>query len=238
MDTKFTAHISQQFNSDIEELRNHLLTMGGLVETQVSNAVTALVEADSGLAASVRSTEKQINAMEMSIDEECTRVLALRQPAASDLRLVMAISKAITDLERIGDEANKIAKLAIILAEQGQAPHGYIETRHIGNQVSRMVHNALDAFARYDVETALEVAQEDKSVDMEYESAMRQLVTFMMEDTRSISRVLNIIWALRALERIGDHARNISEHVIYLVKGKDIRHTSIETIKEHVLNDK
>lgn len=234
MDTKFTGHISKQFNSDMDGLKNHILMMGGAVENQVIHAVKALVEADSELAAQVRVTEKTINSMELSLDEECARVLALRQPAASDLRLVIAISKAITDLERIGDEANKIAKLAINLAETGQSPKGYFEARHIGEHVASMVHDALDAFARLDVDMALKVAQEDKLVDREYEAAMRQLVTFMMEDPRSISRVLSVLWALRALERIGDHARNISEHVIYLVKGTDVRHANLDEIKNNL----
>lgn len=231
----FTSHISKQFNADLEELKDHLLLMGGLVETQVSQALKALLEADSGLAEAVRKAEKQVNALELSIDEECRRVLALRQPAAGDLRMVVAISKATSDLERMGDESNKIAKLALQLAEQGQSPKGYLETRHIGGIVEKMVHNALDAFARLDTELALAVAQEDHSVDLEYDAAMRQLVTYMMEDPRSISRVLSIVWALRALERIGDHARNIAEHIIYLVKGKDVRHIGIDKVKEQVL---
>ncbi len=230
-----SSHISKRFNDDLQELKNHLLMMGGVVERQVTDGVLSLVDANSELALNVRSNEKQVNTFELNIDEECTSVLALRQPAAGDLRMVVAILKAITDLERIGDEANKIAKLAIKLTEEGQAPRGYVEVRHIGQQVQEMIHKALDAFARFDVELALEVAQADRAVDIEYNSAMRQLVTYMMEDPRSISRVLNIIWALRALERIGDHARNIAEHVIYLVKGQDIRHANLDAIKESVL---
>ena len=174
--------------------------------------------------------------MQMRIDEECTRILARRQPAASDLRLVMAVTRATSDLERIGDEASKIASHAIKLAEEGESPRGYIETRHIGNHVRNMIKDALTAFARFDTELALTVAQEDKAVDLEYRSAMRALVTFMMEDPRSISRVLNVIWVLRSLERIGDHANNIAEYVIYLVKGMDVRHSSLESIEER-LND-
>ncbi len=228
------AHISQQFNEDLETLKSHLFMMGGLVEKQVIDAVQSLVEMDSELAIEVRSNEKKINSYEVAIDEECTRVIALRQPAASDLRMVIGISKTIIDLERIGDESNKIAQLAIKLAEQGQSPRGCVEVRHIGHHVNQMVHDALDAFARGDAQMALAVAQEDRSVDIEYEAAMRQLVTFMMEDPRSITRVLNIVWALRALERIGDHARNIAEHVIYLVKGRDVRHRSIEQIRDQL----
>lgn len=228
----YSHHISRQFNADLEEIRNHILAMGGMVEKQVSDAVQALVEADSSLASEVIANEKQINGMEITIDEECTRLIALRQPAASDLRLIVAATKANTDLERMGDEANKIAKMAIKLAEEGVVPRGYTEVRHIGNHVCSMLRNALDAFARFDVEQAMSVVKEDKSVDVEYESAMRLLVTFMMEDPRYIKRVLNVLWALRALERIGDHARNIAEQVIYLVKGKDIRHIPLSSLVE------
>ncbi len=234
----FTSHISKRFNSDLVDLKNQLLLMGGLVQQQVGDAVQALVELDTDLAEQVRNKEKQVNTMELSLDNECTEVLVLRQPAAGDLRMVVAVSRSIADLERIGDESNKIAKLALQLAEQGQSPRGCMEVRHIGQHVAKMLHNALDAFARFDVEMALAVAQEDKLVDMEYEAAMRQLVTYMIEDPRSITRVLNVVWALRALERIGDHAGNIAEHLIYLVKGTDIRHVSLESVIDKVLGPK
>ncbi|MCG8668583.1 MAG: phosphate signaling complex protein PhoU [Pseudomonadales bacterium] len=234
---EYTHHISQRYNDDLEEIRTHILNMGGMVEKQVIDSVQALIDIDSGLAAQVISTEKQINGFERQIDEECTRLIALRQPAASDLRLIVAVTKANVDLERVGDEANKIAKMAIKLSEDGALPRGYIEVRHIGNHVSTMLHQALDAFARFDVQQAAHVVKEDKDVDLEYESAMRQLVTFMMEDPRYIKRVLNVMWSLRALERIGDHARNIAEQVIYLVKGTDVRHMSITKLEEEGLLD-
>ena len=239
MDTKtdlLSDHISQQFNTELEELRNHLLSMGGQVEKQVSDAIEALISADSEAAMAVCEKDTDINYMELTIDEECSRILARRQPAASDLRLVLACTKASTDLERIGDEAAKIARFAISLCEQGEAPKGYIETRHIGNHVRQMVQDSLNAFARFDADLALSVAKEDKSVDREYKSATRELVTYMMEDPRSITRVLNIMWVLRSLERIGDHARNIAEYVIYLVKGKDVRHIGIKRIQEEVFD--
>lgn len=220
-------HISAQFNADLESVRSHLLAMGGLVEKQVNDAVTSLIEADLELANQVRKDDMQINQMEVSIDEECIRILARRQPAASDLRLIIGISKSVIDLERIGDEATKIAKRTLQLSEDGAAPRGYDEIRHIGDQVRRMVHDALDAFARFDVELALSVAHYDKTIDREYKSALRELVTYMMEDPRSISRVLSVIWALRSLERIGDHARNIAELVVYMVHGTDVRHKSL-----------
>ncbi len=227
---EFAQHISRQFNDELEEVRSHLLTMGGMVEKQVADAVSSLVNADSALALDVLTIEKKINSMELAIDEECTRVIALRQPAASDLRLLVVATKANIDLERMGDEASKIAKMAIKLSEDGVLPKGYIEVRHIGAHVCTMLHDALDAFARFDADLALQVVHEDRAVDMEYESAMRQLVTFMMEDPRYITRVLNVLWSLRALERIGDHARNIAEHVIYLVKGRDVRHLPLDEL--------
>lgn len=232
-----THHISQQFNEELEQVKTHLLEMGGLVERQVGDAIKSLIDADSELAVNVRANDKRINQMELDIDEECTRIIARRQPAASDLRLVIAASKAVNDLERIGDESAKIARLAIKLCDEGESPRGYIEVRHIGDRVRRMTQEALTAFARLDVEAALAVAQEDKDVDLEYESAMRELVTFMMEDPRSIKRVMNVIWSLRALERIGDHARNIAESVIYLVKGKDVRHISVDEMQRQVRED-
>ncbi|WOG28363.1 phosphate signaling complex protein PhoU [Endozoicomonas sp. 8E] len=239
MDTKselLSHHISQQFNHELEELRNNLLSMGGQVEKQVSDAINALINADSEGAVVVCEKDRDINFMELAIDEECSRILARRQPAASDLRLVISCSKAATDLERIGDEAAKIARFAISLSEQGEAPKGYIETRHIGNHVRQMVQDALNAFARFDADLALAVAKEDKTVDREYKSATRELVTYMMEDPRSITRVLNIMWVLRSLERIGDHARNLAEYVIYLVKGTDVRHIGIKRIQEEVFD--
>jgi phosphate transport system protein len=229
MDIKsHTHHISQQYNIELDDIRTHLSEMGGMAQRQVNDAIIALVDADVAKAEQVVRADGAVNSMEMSIDEECIRILARRQPAASDLRLVIAVTKAITDLERIGDEATKIARQAIALNQDGAAPRGYIEVRHIGGHVSRMLQDALDAFARLDVDMANEVVQMDRTVDLEYGTAMRELVTFMMEDPRSITRVLNIMWSLRALERIGDHARNLAQYVIYLVKGEDVRHANLE----------
>ena len=225
MDTlHLDQHISRKFNAELEELRTQLLEMGGLVEQQIVDAVAAITSANVELADRVNHVEREVDAMELKLDEDCTLVLARRQPAASDLRMVLAVVKITRDLERIGDEAQKIAEMAQAFESEGEAPRGYVELRHIGSIVHGMVNDALNAFARFDTDLAIAVAQQDKTVDREYGSAMRELATYMMEDPRSISRVLNIIWALRSLERIGDHARNIAEHIVYLVKGKDVRH--------------
>lgn len=229
----FDQHISRQFNADLEELRAHLLQMGGVVEQQLLDAIQSLEHSDSNLAQEVLTAEIKSNNYEISIDEECTRILARRQPAASDLRMVLAVAKIVRDLERVGDESAKIAKMAIIMSEHGEMPKG-TEIRHIGNSVALMVRNSLTAFARFDADLALMVAREDKEVDREYDAAMRQLITFMMEDPRTIGRALNVLWALRSLERIGDHARNIAEQVIYLVKGKDARHLSLPEMEKLV----
>lgn len=232
--TSHTHHISQQYNLELETIRTHLSEMGGMAQRQVNDAIQSLIDADVERAEQVVRADNKVNSMEMTIDEECVRILARRQPAASDLRLVIAVTKAITDLERIGDEASKIARQAIAMNKDGLAPRGYIEVRHIGNNVARMLQDALDAFARLDMDLALNVVQTDKQVDMEYSTAMRELVTFMIEDPRSITRVLNIMWSLRALERIGDHARNLAQYVIYLVNGEDVRHSNIEEIEENI----
>ncbi len=232
--TSHTLHISQQYNIELEAIRTHLSEMGGMAQRQVNDAIQALIDADIERAEQVVRADLKVNSMEMAIDEECIRILARRQPAASDLRLVIAVTKAITDLERIGDEATKIARQAIAMNKDGLAPRGYIEVRHIGGHVARMLQDALDSFARLDMDLALTVVQTDKQVDMEYSTAMRELVTFMIEDPRSITRVLNIMWSLRALERIGDHARNLAQYVIYLVNGEDVRHSNIEEIEDNI----
>jgi len=220
-----TDHISRRFNKDIEDLRNNVLTMGGLVEAQLSRAIAAIVSGDSELGLKVANDDYKVNKIEVSIDEECSRILATRSPAAGDLRLIVAIIKTITDLERIGDEAEKIGFLASKLAGMDRPVDAYRELRSLGNHVAQMLRDAMNAFARLDVEAALAVVREDELVDGEYDSITRQYITFMMEDPRSIRRFMNVTWAARSLERIGDHAKNISEYVIYMVQGRDVRHT-------------
>lgn len=230
----FRQHISSQFNAELEDVRQRVLAMGGLVEQQIVDATEALVAMDVELAEQVNQNDYKVNQLEVSIDEECSRILARRQPTASDLRLVYAVIKTITDLERIGDESCKVARMAKDLATQERIHEHMREVQHLSRQVSKMVRDALDAFARMDAEAALNVARQDREVDREYESLLRQCITFMMEDPRTIRRVMDIIWCARALERIGDHAKNISEYVIYFVKGKDVRHLSIESLEREV----
>ncbi len=232
--TDFSHHISRRYNEDLERVRSRVLAMGGLVEQQLQNAITALVAGDSKLGEEVAYDDYKVNDMEVTIDEECSRILAKRSPTAGDLRLIVAVIKTITDLERIGDEGEKIGFLASRLASQEQPADKYREVKHLGRLVAEMVHSALDAFARLDVEAALATARQDKGVDEEYESIQRQCITFMMEDPRSIRRVLDVMWAVRALERIGDHAKNICEYVIYMVHGKDIRHTNLADVEKEL----
>ncbi|GAB1265636.1 phosphate signaling complex protein PhoU [Aurantivibrio infirmus] len=227
-------HISQQFNADLEALKSEFLEMGGLVEKQIADAVRSIEDVDSEIAQRVMENEPKVDAMEISIDEQSTIILAKRQPAASDLRMVLTVTKAVRDLERMGDEAQKVAKMAIKLSEDGASSHGFVELRHIGSGVQSMLRHSLDAFARYDAELALNVVKEDRRIDQEYKTALRELVTYMMEDPRSISRAMNVLWALRSLERIGDHARNLAEHLIYMVKGKDVRHVSVKEMEERM----
>jgi phosphate transport system protein len=229
------THISRQYNTELEEIRTLVLQMGGLVEHQIEQAMTALVKGDVALGEAVIMNDTKVNKLEVTIDEECNQIIARRQPAAGDLRLVVAVIKTITDLERIGDEAEKIARMAVRLASEERPKNNYAEIQTIGQHVRQMVHDALDAFARVDFEAAIRVAREDLKVDQKYDATMRQLITYMMEDPRTISRMLNVIWAARALERIGDHARNICEYIIYLVKGRDVRHTSLEQIEKELL---
>ena len=228
-------HISQQFNAELEDIRSKVMAMGGLVEQQIQDAIKALVGPDVELAKAVVKTDVKVNALEVNIDEECARILARRQPAASDLRLIVAVIKTITDLERIGDEAEKVARMAIELANMDRPRTQYHETQALGESVQRMVHEALDAFARMDVEAALKVAHHDEEVDHKYEGILRQLITHMMEDPRSIKRVMDVIWAIRALERIGDHSKNICEYIIYLVRGKDVRHLGLDQIEKELV---
>ena len=225
-------HISKQYDHELLDIRNRVLTLGGLVEEQIESAVRALMEGDVDLAERVIADDYKVNSMEVAIDEECTQILALRQPTARYLRLVVAVIKTITDLERIGDEAKRIGRIAVDLSARYPKRSQLTDLQHLAQHVRVLLREALDAFARMDVDEALRVVQEDRQVDREYESIMRQQITYMMEDARSIPLALNIMWSARSLERIGDRSCNICEYVIYYVKGKNIRHISIEQLEQ------
>lgn len=221
-------HISQRFNEELEDIRNKVLEMGGIVEDQLGRAVKALIEGNTKLAKQVVADDYRVNALEVEIDEECTRIVARRQPTASDLRLVMAVIKTITDLERIGDEAKRVARMVEEELNGAMAEDVRHELEHMGNLVREMLRMVLDAFARTDVETAIKVVKFDNRVDVKYVSITRQLMTYMAQDPKNIPRVLNILWAARAMERMGDRCGNIAEYIFYLVHGKDIRHTAVD----------
>ncbi len=228
-------HISQRYDQELEDIRTKVLKMGGLVEKQAENAVKALLDSDDELAEKVASSDYKINKMEVDIDDDCTRVIAKRQPAANDLRLVVAVIKVITDLERIGDEAEKIGLYSIKLAKKKTANGMHYELSHMSKLVLKMLHDALDAFARLDDIQAMKIVSMNETVNHEFNNLSRLLITHMMEDTRNIKNALRINWCGRSLERIGDHSRNICEYVVYLVKGRDIRHTNLDTLHNEYL---
>jgi phosphate transport system protein len=219
-----SGHISKRFDQELEDIRNQVLSMGGLVETQVNNGIRALVESDSKIAESVVSNDHKVNRMEVDIDERCVQILARRQPAAGDLRLVVAIIKTITDLERIGDQAEKLGRNQLELVQSGLNASAFVQIEHLGEHVSKMLHSALDAFARMNVDDAMKTIAMDEKINAEFEALSRELITHMMEDPRTIKSAIRVSWSARALERIGDHAKNICEYVVFLVLGKDVRH--------------
>lgn len=229
-----THHISSRYNEDLERLRASVLEMGGLVERQLLQAVGGITEPDARLIVRVAQEELRVNQLERLIDEDCSRILATRGPAASDLRLVITILKIITDLERIGDEGAKIAAIGSRLASRERPHSRYRELRNLGELVIGMVHDTLDAFARLDTDLAMAVLRRDRTVDEEYEAIHRQNITFMMEDPRLIRRALDVMWVVRSLERVGDHAKNICEYLIYLVLGKDVRHIKLDEIEKEL----
>ncbi len=227
----FGRHISGQFNVELEAIRTHVLTMGGLVEQQLSFAIQALNKEDIELARKVVRDDHKVNAMEVSIDDACTRIIAKRQPTAKDLRLIMAIIKTITDLERIGDVATKIAYVAIE-SPSSKERQFQVSLEPLCRQAIQMLHQVLDAFARMDVEAAAKVHKQDDKLDAEYEAVIRQLMTYMMEDPKNIPHILQVMWSARAIERVGDRCQNICEYIIYFVKGKDVRHLGDQSIDD------
>ncbi|WP_085316258.1 phosphate signaling complex protein PhoU [Derxia lacustris] len=230
-------HTSKQYDSELEAVRNKVLQMGGLVEQQISKAVEALDSGDLALVNSVVSGDQQVNRLEIEIDEACTQMIARRQPAAGDLRVIHTIIKMITDLERVGDEAVKISRMAQAITEANRVHLPRVELKHLENTAIGMLRRALDAYARLDVAGATAVVLEDEAVDVEYASIIRQLITHMMEDPRTISRAIELLFIAKALERIGDHSKNMCEYVIYMVKGRDVRHLAIEEFEQSVVRD-
>ena len=229
-------HISRQFDNELETVRARVLQMGGLVEKQITDAIEAMSNGDLELMNKVEEEDRRVNAFDVSIDEMCQHIIARRQPAATDLRMVMTVIKTTTDLERIGDEAKKIARMSKMIyeGERINMPR-FREIRHMATLVLDMLHKALDAFARLDLAEAAQVVRADLHVDEEYRLIIRHMITFMMEDPRTITTSLETLSIAKALERIGDHAKNMCEYIVYLVKGKDVRHTSVEEIEREAL---
>ena len=222
----FYRHISSEFNEELEALRRSTLEMGGLVEEQLASALKFFASQDSSLLSDIESIEQKINAAEIDLDDQVESLIVRRQPIASDLRLVLAVSKIVRDLERMGDELEKVGKLSLESFDSSDDV-GITEIQRIAEQVARMLSESLTAFARLDINLAKDIFERERKVDKVYQSALRSLATFMIEDPRNIGSVLNIVWIARSLERVGDHATNIAEYVIYLVQGVDVRHPSV-----------
>jgi len=224
-----SEHLSKQYDADLDALRSRVLQMGGLVESQILAAIEGFATGNPELLEQVIVTESRVNGLEVSIDTDCSHIIVRRQPAASDLRMIMAVSKTVTDLERIGDEAEKIARMSQrIYGRERLQIQRFAAVRHAGNIAVQMLRQALDAFARLDAAQAATVVRQDLAIDDEFHSIVRQLITYMMEDPRTITTALEIVWIAKAVERIGDHAKNIAEYVVFIVKGTDVRHTTFE----------
>jgi phosphate transport system protein len=230
-------HLSSQFDADLNLVSSKVLEMGGLVESQIIDAMRALNTFDVVLAERVIAAEQRLNTMEVEIDEECSNIIARRQPAARDLRLIMAISKTITNLERAGDEAEKIAKRTKRISEDGSSRTINIaEIKLAGEMAVSILRRALDAFARLDTVAAAQIVRDDKAIDDEFRAFVRKLISYMMEDPRTISVGLDFLFIAKAIERIGDHAKNIAEFIIYIVKGTDVRHVPREQLEREALS--
>lgn len=229
------GHTAHQFDIELNDVKHKVMSMGGLVESMVHNGLEALLTMDAELGRQVSEDDHRANQFELDIDEDCTRILARRQPAASDLRLVLTIIKTISDLERIGDEAEKLGRISVKLAGEPDVPPYYKDLRHLGDHVKTMLREALDAFTRMDVEAAFRTAAKDEAIDQEYGNISRLLISHMMENPRNVSYALDMSWCARSLERIADHACNICEYVIYLVEGKDIRHANLDDMRKKLL---
>ena len=230
-------HISTQFDAELSGISTRVLEMGGIVESQVARAIYALTHFSSEIAAEVLATEEKVNAMEVEIDRDLSTIIARRQPTARDLRLLIAISKTIANLERVGDEAARVARTVQRLINAGVSSRLRLPVNDLAYESELAVaqlRKALDAFARLDVEKAIEVLRQDDQIDQEFEGLMRKLITFMMEDPRTISSSIDLVFVAKAIERVGDHAKNLAEQIIYIVKGTDVRHNAVETIESMV----
>ena len=231
-----TEHINRQYDQDLEALRSRMMQMGGLVEAQLRTAVAAYLGGDMARAEQVIADDAKVNELELAIDGDLGQIIVRRQPAASDLRLILAVSKIVTDIERIGDEATKIARMAReIHAQASPAGPRLVTVGHLSEVAIGMLRRSLDAFARLDASAAARICGEDAAIDEEFRAILRQLITFMMEDPRTISTSLQVVWVAKAFERIGDHAKNIAEHVIYVVKGRDVRHIPLAELERQAL---
>ena len=220
-------HISEQYDLELAQVRERLMEMGGIVESQVNNSCTALVTHDLDMAEEVRDVEANLNQFEVELDDLCVSIIAKRQPTARDLRTVVSVMKVITDLERIGDEADRIARMALDLANSEIPTDHYADFRRLHTHAVKMMKRALDAFARLDIEMALRVIEDDELIDNGYDRILRLCSEQMQSNPAEVERLLRLMWSARAVERIGDHAKNIGEYVIYLVKGRDVRHTPL-----------
>lgn len=229
---KLDNHIYTPYQEELESARSKFIEMAGLVESQLIDSVKCIDTLDSELAEAVLLKEAIIDKMEVELEQDCTQIIALRAPTAVDLRSVLGTIRCVGELERVGDEAKKIANMTIKLEDEGDNIKGYKEIRHLGKGVTAMLREAVDAFARMDADGAMEILERDNEIDSDYASAVRELITYMMEDPRSISRSINILWVLRSLERVGDHAQNICEAIVYIVRGKDIRHGNIANLDD------
>ncbi len=230
------THLFKQFDSELDAIRAHLARMGGLVEEQVKGAIQAFTESERDEAERIVARDRSIDEMEIAIDDACAHLIARRQPAAIDLRMVMAVGKTVTDLERIGDEAKKIAKATRKILDRGlgQELTRLIDIVGMGGATAGMLHDVLDAFARLDVTAAAAVVRQDKEIDRHFRAIVRQLVTYMMEDARTISTALDIIFIAKSIERIGDHCKNIAEDIIYVAEGRDVRHIGLNALEREV----
>lgn len=227
-------HTTRQYDTELDEIRTRVLQMGGYVEQQVMLALEGLQEGDLATIERVIENDKRVNTYEVELDEACTHIIARRQPAANDLRSILSVFKVVTDLERIGDEAKKIAKVARQIYGTSEGVRPSVQIKHAGAMAVQQLRKALDSFARQDIDSAAEILKEDKDLDAEFKSLMRQLITYMMEDPRTISRGIDLLFAAKAIERIGDHAKNVAENTIFLAHGKDVRHVGVDAVMREV----